>query len=425
MRPTRLFLRTLPPLLLGLSLAACAQTEPAPPSEVAAVVAVAASEAATEPGLAPSSLGPLRITTVASGLEHPWGLAFLPDGRALVTERPGRLRIVDQGQLSEPVTGLPVVWARAQGGLLDVALDPGFGNNQLVYLSYAEGGEDGRAGTAVLRARLVGLALEDVQVIFRQLPKLSTGAHFGGRLVFDRAGHLFVTLGENNVRASAQALDQHPGKVVRIHPDGTVPGDNPFVGRDDARPEIWSYGHRNPQGAALHPVTGELWLVEHGARGGDEVNAPKAGRNYGWPLVTHGVNYDGRPIPEAICESAPGMEAPLRTWVPSIAPSGMAFYAGLQMIDWQGDLFVGALAGRMLVRLDMDGERIVGEERLLTDFGERIRDVRNGPGDALYLLTDSPQGRLLRVELAKGGWHRETQGKGGARTQDAPDDAGD
>lgn len=370
-----------------------------------------AGAAAQDYVYAPSSIGPLRITTLVEGLQNPWGLAFLPDGRALITERPGRLRVFDPGtrSLSSPITGLPTVWAQGQGGLLDVALDPRFAHNQRIYLSYAEVGNDGRAGTAVLRARLVGLALQDVQVIFRQEPKLSTGNHFGSRLVFDRDGHLFVTLGENNVRITAQYLDHHQGKVVRLWPDGTIPEDNPFVENPDALVDLWSYGHRNPQGAALNPWTRELWTAEHGAMGGDEINIPQGGRNYGWPIITHGLNYDGNPIPESIGTSAPGMEQPIHYWVPSIAPSGMAFYTGLQMPAWHGDLFVGGLAAQQLVRLDLQGDQVVGEERLLSGFGYRIRDVRQGPGEALYLLTDASNGRLLKVEQAKRTWYRQTQ----------------
>jgi glucose/arabinose dehydrogenase len=258
----------------------------------------------------------------------------------------------------------------------------------------------------VARARLVGQGLQDVQVIFRQEPKLSTGNHFGSRLVFDRQGHLFVTLGENNVRITAQHLDHHQGKVVRLWPDGTIPTGNPFMGNSQALVDIWSYGHRNAQGAALNPWTGVLWTVEHGAKGGDEINIPKAGKNYGWPIITHGLDYNGQPIPESIGSSAPGMEQPVHYWVPSIAPSGMAFYTGFNMQPWQGDLFVGGLAAQQLVRLDLDGDRVVGEERLLSGMGYRIRDVRDGPGGALYLLTDSGNGRLLKVELAKRGWNR-------------------
>ncbi|MFY2764140.1 PQQ-dependent sugar dehydrogenase [Arenimonas sp. MALMAid1274] len=360
--------------------------------------------------LAPSSLGPLRVTTLASGLQNPWAMAFLPDGRLLITERPGRLRVYSNGTLSAPITGLPAVWAQGQGGLLDVALDPDFARNQRLYLSYAEAGSGGKAGTAVMRARLVGSALQDVLVIFRQEPKLSTGNHFGSRLVFNRQGHLFITLGENNVRISAQALDQHQGKVVRLWPDGNIPTDNPFVGHPTALEDLWSYGHRNPQGATLNPWTGALWTVEHGAMGGDEINIPQAGKNYGWPRITHGLDYNGQPIPESVGTSAPGMEQPVHQWTPSIAPSGMAFYTGLELFDWQGDLFVGALAAQQLVRLEIAGDRVVAEERLLTGMGHRVRDVRNGPDGALYVLTDSGNGKLLRIVQAKPRFRRSLQG---------------
>jgi glucose/arabinose dehydrogenase len=392
---------------------------------LSSAIAGAATAQTGNVAIAPSSLGPLRVTTIVQGLQNPWGLAFLPDGRALVTERPGRLRILDLSTrtLSAPVSGLPAVWASGQGGLLDIALDPAFVQNQRIYFSYAEAGGNGQAGTAVARGRLVGLALQDVQVIFRQSPKLSSGNHFGSRLVFDDAGHLFVTLGENNVRITAQYLDHHQGKVVRLWPDGTIPPDNPFVDDPEALVDLWSYGHRNPQGAALNPWTRVLWTVEHGAMGGDEVNIPQAGRNYGWPIITHGLNYDGRPIPESIGSSAPGMEQPLHYWVPSIGPSGMAFYTGLQMQRWHGDLFVGALATQQLVRLDLDGDRVVGEERLLNGFGYRIRDVRNGPDGALYLLTDSSNGRVLKIEQGKNVWRPRTRALPSSAAPPAPSPA--
>lgn len=374
-----------------------------------AFLLAAAAPSLAQSVLVPSSQGQLRVTTVASGLQNPWSLAFLPDGRMLVTERPGRLRYIDNGILSAPISGLPTVWAQGQGGLLDVALDPDYAFNQRIYLSYAEVGGDGRAGTAVARARLVGDALQDLQVIFRQDPKLSTGNHFGSRLVFDREGYLFITLGENNVRITAQYLDHHQGKVVRLWPDGGIPDDNPFVDDDQALIDIWSYGHRNPQGAALNPWTGKLWLVEHGAMGGDEVNIPVGGRNYGWPIITHGLDYNGQPIPESVGSSQPGMEQPLHYWVPSIGPSGMAFYQGYSMHAWHGDLFVGALASRQLVRLDLQGDQVVGEERLLGSLGHRIRDVRTGPDGELYLLTDASNGRVLKVEAAKPTWQRKLQ----------------
>ncbi|CAD5108737.1 PQQ-dependent sugar dehydrogenase [Zestomonas carbonaria] len=351
----------------------------------------------------PSELGKVTTEVVASGLEHPWGLTFLPDGRMLVTERPGRLRIVaSDGALSPPLGGLPEVYARGQGGLLDVVLSPDFAKDRLVYLSYAEGGGDkGMAGTAVGRGRLADDAsrLDDFQMIFRQEPKLSSGLHFGSRLVFDRDGYLFVALGENNERPTSQDLDKLQGKVVRLHPDGKVPDDNPFVGQARARPEIWSYGHRNQQGAALNPWTGVLWTHEHGPRGGDEINIPQAGKNYGWPLATHGINYSYLPIPEAKGETVPGTEPPLHVWEKSPAISGMAFYDAERFPAWRNNLFIGALAQQQLIRLQLDGDRVVHEERLLEDFKARIRDVRQGPDGYLYLLTDEGNGRLVRVGL--------------------------
>lgn len=337
-----------------------------------------------------------RVVTVARGLSYPWGLAFLPDGRMLVTERPGRLRIVEkEGNVSAPIEGTPEVYARGQGGLLDVALGPDFQRTGLVYLSYSEPGEGG-AGTAVGRGRLAEDRLEDFTVIFRQIPKTGGGRHFGSRLVFAKDGTLFVTVGERGERDRVQDFSIHRGQVVRINPDGSIPGDNPFADRSGYRPETWSHGHRNPQGAALHPDTGELWTVEHGAKGGDEINVPKAGRNYGWPVISYGVHYSGRKI--GVGTSKEGMEQPLYYWDPSIAPSGMTFYTGDRISPWKGNLLVGALAGRMLVRLELENGKIVKEERMLRELGERIRDVRLGPDGYLYLLTDSPQGRLLRLE---------------------------
>jgi glucose/arabinose dehydrogenase len=341
--------------------------------------------------------GAVRVETIARGLEHPWALAFLPDGRLLVTERPGRLRIVHQdGRLSAPLAGVPQVQARGQGGLLDVALDPQFADNRLVYLSYAEPGQGRTAGTAVARGRLDEGRLEDVQVIYRQIPKVEGANHFGSRLVFARDGTLFVTQGERyDYRDQAQDLSSGLGKIVRLNPDGSVPRDNPFVGRAGARPEIWSYGHRNVQSAALHPPTGQLWTVEHGARGGDELNRPEAGKNYGWPVISYGVNYSGTKIGEGTAK--PGMEQPLYYWDPVIAPSGMAFYTGDAFPDWRGSLLIGSLRPGLLVRLTLEDGRVAREERYLGDLGERIRDVRQGPDGLLYLLTDSSDGRLLRV----------------------------
>ena len=353
----------------------------------------------------PSSAGPLDVQTVASGLENPWGLAFLPDGRMLVTERAGRLRIVSRnGTVSSPVIGVPPVLASGQGGLLDVALAPDFDATRLVYLSYAEPRE-GASGTSVARGRLVEDAgnarLENVEVIFRQQPAVSGSGHYGSRLVFGRDGTLFVTLGERQTqRARAQDLSTHLGKVVRILPDGGVPDDNPFARMPGARPEIWSYGHRNPQGAALDPATGRLWTVEHGPRGGDELNHPEAGKNYGWPVISYGREYAGGSIGEGTAR--PGMEQPVKYWDPSVSPSGLAFYTGTLLPGWKGSLFTGALSGARLIRLRLDpaGERVVEEEPLLTELRERIRDVRQGPDGALWLLTDSPNGRVLRVAPA-------------------------
>ena len=344
----------------------------------------------------------LAVTPVATGLDHPWGLAFLPDGRMLVTERPGRLRIVDRaGQLGPPVTGVPEVDARGQGGLLDVALDPDFPTNGLVYLSYAEAGtgaDAGKNGTAVARGKLAGNQLTGVTVIFRQRDKKDSQAHFGSRLVFDRQGRLYITLGDRlSHRDEAQHLGSHLGKTIRIEADGRVPADNPFVKTPGALPEIWSHGHRNVQGAALHPDTGELWTHEHGPQGGDELNIDLAGRNYGWPVVTYGVEYgSGRRIGEGTTKA--GMTPPLTHWTPSIAISGMAFLTSTRYPGWQGrQLFIGALRAQTLVRLQLDGQRVVREERLLNDLGERIRDVRQGPDGWLYLLTDSSKGRILRL----------------------------
>ena len=349
----------------------------------------------------PGKLGTLEVRELVTGLAFPWALAFLPDGRMLVTEKPGRLLLLAaDGALVAPIEGLPEIFVDGQAGLLDVVLSPDFATDQRVYLSYAEPNWRGNlAGTAVLRGRLDGTALRDVEVIYRQQPKLSSGTHVGSRLVFDDAGHLFVTQGENNKRATAQELDKLQGKLVRINADGSVPPDNPFVGRDGARPEIWSYGHRNMQGAALHPVTRKLWTTEHGPMGGDEINIPAPGRNYGWPVITWGINYSGEPIPEASGTAAEGMEQPHHYWKVSPAISGMAFYTADRVPAWQHSLFLGALAKTSLIRLELDGDRIVDEERLLTERNERIRDVRQGPDGYLYVLTDAPNGKLLRLEL--------------------------
>ena len=340
--------------------------------------------------------GMLHVETVAHGLEHPWALAFLPDGRILVTERPGRLRLVGpRGELSEPLEGVPPVQARGQGGLLDVKLDPRFTDNRLVYLSYAEPGEDGTAGTAVARGRLADSRLEHVEVIYRQ-PKVNGENHFGGRLVFARDNTLFVTQGDRgDYRDKAQDLSSGLGKIVRLNLDGTVPRDNPFVGLAGARPEIWSYGHRNVQAAAVHPDTGQLWTVEHGAQGGDELNHPEAGKNYGWPVITYGVDYGGANIGEGTVKA--GMEQPVYYWDPVIAPSGMAFYTGDAFPGWKGSILIGSLKPGLLVRLTLKDDKVVHEERYLGDLRERIREVQQGPDGLLYLLTDNSNGRVLRL----------------------------
>lgn len=373
-------------------------------------LAVTSLLALTPPAMAMaerSELGELQLTEVADGLEHPWALAFLPEGQGyLISERPGRLRLLDaQGRLHPPLGGVPAVFARGQGGLLDFALSPGFATDRLVYLSYAEADDEGqRAGTAVGRGRLKEdlSELEGFRVIFRQLPKLSEGIHFGSRMAFGADGQLYVSLGENNQRATAQQLDKLQGKLVRLQPGGGVPADNPFLGREGVRPEIWSYGHRNPQGLALNPWSGRLWLHEHGPRGGDEINIPRAGRNYGWPKATHGINYSFLPIPEAEGATVAGTEPPHHVWEKSPAVSGMAFYSAKRFPAWQHSLFIGALAGQALIRLQLQGDQVVHEERLLQDRGWRIRDVRQGPDGFLYLLTDAPDGKLVRLGLDTG-----------------------
>nr|WP_314918471.1 PQQ-dependent sugar dehydrogenase [Pseudomonas helleri] len=350
-----------------------------------------------------SELGPVTATPVVQGLDHPWALAFLPDKKGmLVTERPGHLRWVSpEGKLSAPLAGVPKVWAKGQGGLLDVVLSPDFANDRLVYLSFAEEGHDGNAGTAVGRGRLSDdmSSLSDFKVIFRQEPKLSTGNHFGSRLVFDRDGYLFIALGENNQRSTSQDLDKLQGKVVRIYPDGRIPEDNPFVGQKGARPEIWSYGHRNQQGAALNPWTGTLWTHEHGPKGGDEINLIERGQNYGWPLATHGIDYSSKPIPEAKGKVVEGTVAPYHVWEKSPGISGMTFYDGERFKPWQHNLFIGALADKDVIRLQLDGDKVVHEERLLGGLKARIRDVRQGPDGYVYVLTDEDKGAVYRVGL--------------------------
>jgi glucose/arabinose dehydrogenase len=363
------------------------------------VLPAAAQDAPRSPTPRDSPL-PARVVTVARGLEHPWGLAFLPDGRMLVTERPGRLRIVTpDGRLSAALDGVPRVFARGQGGLLDVALSPSFAQDRLVYLSFSEPGGPG-GGTAVARGRLGERGLDGTEVIWRQQPKVAGNNHWGSRLVWRPDGTLFVTLGDRYQYAEqAQDLSTTLGKIVRINADGSVPQDNPFVGRKDTRPEIWSYGHRNVQAAALDG-DGQLWTVEHGARGGDELNHPQPGRNYGWPVITYGVDYSGARI--GIGTAAPGMEQPVYYWDPVIAPSGATFYSGTAFGDWRGDLLVGSLQPGRLVRLRLRDGRVVLEERYVIDPGERVRDVVQGPDGMIYLLTDRPNGRLVRLEPATG-----------------------
>jgi glucose/arabinose dehydrogenase len=343
--------------------------------------------------------GVVDVQIIAKGLEHPWSLAFLPDKRMLVTERPGRLRVVEpDGRVSEPLTGVPQVYASGQGGLLDVALSPTFDKDRLVYLSFAESGE-GCAATAVTHGRLGERGLENTQVIWRQQPKVSGSNHWGSRIVFRPDGTLFVTLGERfNYSGSAQDLSATLGKIVRINPDGSAPRDNPFVNRAGARPEIWSYGHRNVQAAALHPETGRLWTVEHGARGGDELNHPEAGKNYGWPAISYGTHYSFLKIGEGTAK--PGMEQPVYYWDPVIAPSGMVVYTGDLFAGWKDNILIGSLTPGLLVRLVMKDGKVAQEERYLGDLRERIRDVRQASDGSLYLLTDARNGQILRVTPA-------------------------
>ncbi len=367
-------------------------------------VASAASNTQPAPQRFATEKANVLAETVAASLEHPWGLAFLPDGRMLVTERPGRLRLITPAnafakRVSKPLTGLPKIDARGQGGLLDVAIDPNFAANRYVYLSFAEPRGGRRNGTSVARGRLnaAGTGLNDVTVIFRQLPAYPSTAHFGSRLVFDRTGMLYVTTGERySARQQAQDPTNHLGKIIRIHPQGgTAPG-NPQ--KPGWAPEIWSIGHRNVQGATLHPQTGELWTAEHGAAGGDEINIPRKGRNYGWPVITYGRDYSGAKI--GIGTHKKGMEQPVYYWDPSIAPSGMAFYTGDKFPAWKGNAFIGALAGQLLSRVVLSGEKVVHEERMLQGLHARIRDVRQGPDGYLYLLTDAADGRVVRLRPA-------------------------
>jgi glucose/arabinose dehydrogenase len=399
------------------------------------IAAVAAQQQGVDPrppngvGQQPASPGqtdaPVRksnvafdVVTVVDGLQNPWGLAFLPSGKMLVTERPGRLRVLSDGKLSAPVAGLPPVDARNQGGLLDVSLDPNFASNNLIYWSFSEPRDAGANNTAVARGKFVDDAtaprVENVQVIYHQVPSLTSTLHFGSRLVWGRDGTLFVTQGERSItegRMQAQKMDSGLGKIVRINADGSIPKDNPFVGKDGVRPEIWSYGHRNVQAATLHPTTGELWEVEHGTRGGDEINIARKGKDYGWPTIAYGIEYRGGPITGGITAHE-GMEQPLYYWDPVIGPSGMAFYTANLFPAWKGSLFIGGHQTNDLVRLTLDGNKVVGEERLLTDRNPRIkvRDVRQGPDGALYVVGDGAGVPIVKLVPKTATTRRETVG---------------
>lgn len=339
-----------------------------------------------------------RLVPLVEDLDYPWSLAFLPDGAMLVTEKPGTLRLIRDGKLDpKPIEGVPVSAERGQGGLLDVVPHPDFANNGWLYLSYSAE-SDGDYGTRVSRGRLEGTRLIEVETIFEAQPFSGGGRHFGSRLVFDRDGFLYVTVGDRGERDLAQDLQAHNGKVIRLRDDGGLPEDNPFSTWPNALPDIFSVGHRNPQGLALEPGTGRLWAVEHGPRGGDELNVVRGGVNYGWPIITYGREYIGGSIGEGT--SKPGFEQPAAHWVPSISPSGMAFYQGEAFPEWQGNLFVGALSGSHLVRIEIERDNVVGQEKLLEELDERIRDVRLGPDGLLYILTDDDEGVLYRLEPA-------------------------
>jgi glucose/arabinose dehydrogenase len=393
------------------------------PIRLAAIAVLLAPAAAAAQGASPSpetvktKSGPVTVERLA-GFEEPWGMTFLPDGRLLVTEKPGRLRIYAEGKVSEPVTGVPKVAYGGQGGLLDVEIDPGFASNRLVYLSYAEaadpqppdardthdprfGPPSGRVdnvvkGGAVARGRLEGNALQDVKVIWRQVPKTIGRGHYGGRLVFAPDGKLFILSGERMRFDPAQDLGSNLGKVVRINPDGSIPPDNPFVGKPGAQPDIWSLGHRNPLGGAIHPVTKQLWIDEMAPKQGDELNIPEAGKNYGWPVVSNGDNYDFSPIPDH--PTRPDLAAPFFYWHPAISPSGLMFYTGALFPAWQSDVFIGGLSSETLLRVTVKDNHVTSEERI--GLQRRIRDVIQAPDGAVLVLSDGKSGELLRLTPA-------------------------
>lgn len=370
----------------------------------ALILAATPAFAQNEPTVLKSEKTSIRVEVIASGLQNPWGLAFLPDGRALVTERPGRLRIIGKdNKLSDPVAGVPEVAAVGQGGLLDVVLSPDFAKDNLVYFSFAEPRGAAGSSTSVARGKFVEkdgkASIEDVKVIFRQEPARLGGFHFGSRLVFARDGNLFITTGERNLKTPSQDLTNHIGKIIRVTPDGSVPKDNPFLSDKNVKPEIWSYGHRNVQGAALNPQTGKLWITEHGPRGGDEINVPLAGENYGWPVIGFGVDYSGAKIHESTQKD--GMEQPIHQWTPSIGPSGAMFYTGNLFPEWRGNFFTGSLVFTSLYRMEVDGEKVVKEEPMLEQLGDRIRDVRQAADGSIWLLTDARNGKVLRLTPAK------------------------
>jgi glucose/arabinose dehydrogenase len=363
-----------------------------------AATAIVTSPAIARAQVLRSAKASLRLATLSHGLVQPWGMAFLPDGRILITERPGRLRVFANGRLEPtPLSGVPRVAAHGQGGLLDVCLHPNFAQNRVLYLSYSAEGQGGNA-TTVARAELGDGGLVGLKVIYEALPRAPGGLHFGSRIAFDRAGLMYVTAGERYNKPRGQDLADLGGKIVRLKDDGSVPSDNPFVGRAGARPEIFTWGHRNPQGLAMHPVTGRIWEVEHGPRGGDELNVLKPGANYGWPLTTHGIDYNGAVISPH--KSLPGMEDPLKVWTPSISPCGLAFYTADAFPAWKGSLFTGGLSAYALFRLETDGEKIVNEERLIEGRLPYIRDVRQGLDGFIYLVTHSDDGGLFRLEPA-------------------------